>query len=163
MQKLILPIVFLLLAYGFWNSDEFKMVAAGVAIFLFGMLSLEYDKLRRLIVKVLREIDVVRKSDDPTRTILSLDRLKLEVQAKTEKINSGLDNLIRNNDIDVQTATSLMNDINYCREICWNLLEAGSLLFSSVDRDELAAMQSVTLSEEEVIEMMESEEGGLTQ
>ena len=40
-RKLLLPIIFLLLGYGFWNSAEFKTVAAGVAIFLFGMLSLE--------------------------------------------------------------------------------------------------------------------------
>ena len=40
-RKIILPTIFLLLAYGFWHSTEFKTVTAGVAIFLFGMLSLE--------------------------------------------------------------------------------------------------------------------------
>ncbi|MGZ5623781.1 MAG: Na/Pi cotransporter family protein [Methylobacter sp.] len=34
-------IVILLLCYGFWLSDAFKGIAAGVSIFLFGMLSLE--------------------------------------------------------------------------------------------------------------------------
>ncbi|MFN3986694.1 MAG: Na/Pi cotransporter family protein [Rhodocyclaceae bacterium] len=32
---------FLLLGYGFWTSPNFKEIAAGVAIFLFGMMSLE--------------------------------------------------------------------------------------------------------------------------
>ena len=31
----------LVLAYGFWVSPNFKTIAAGIAIFLFGMLSLE--------------------------------------------------------------------------------------------------------------------------
>lgn len=41
LRKIGLPIVFLLLAYGFWVSPDFKVIAAGIAIFLFGMLSLE--------------------------------------------------------------------------------------------------------------------------
>jgi phosphate:Na+ symporter len=40
-RKLLLPVIFILLAYGFWVSSEFKQIAAGVAIFLFGMLALE--------------------------------------------------------------------------------------------------------------------------
>lgn len=41
MHKALLPIVIPLLSYGFWLSEEFKGIAAGVSIFLFGMLSLE--------------------------------------------------------------------------------------------------------------------------
>lgn len=41
MRKLLFPVIILLLAYGIWMSLEFKQVAAGVAIFLFGMLALE--------------------------------------------------------------------------------------------------------------------------
>ncbi|TAN71442.1 MAG: Na/Pi cotransporter family protein [Methylobacter sp.] len=41
MHKALLLIVILLLSYGFWLSDAFKGIAAGVSIFLFGMLSLE--------------------------------------------------------------------------------------------------------------------------
>ncbi len=41
LRKIILPIIFALLAYGFWVSPDFKQIAAGVAIFLFGMLFLE--------------------------------------------------------------------------------------------------------------------------
>lgn len=39
--RIMLPLVFVGLAYAFWLSPDFKMIAAGVAIFLFGMLSLE--------------------------------------------------------------------------------------------------------------------------
>lgn len=41
LKRLQLPVVLLLLAGGFWLSPDFKTISAGVAIFLFGMLSLE--------------------------------------------------------------------------------------------------------------------------
>ena len=41
LRKTILPSVLILLAYGFWVSPDFKGIAAGVAIFLFGMLAME--------------------------------------------------------------------------------------------------------------------------
>ncbi len=41
LRRITLPVVFLLLGYGFWQSPEAKTIAAGVAIFLFGMLALE--------------------------------------------------------------------------------------------------------------------------
>jgi phosphate:Na+ symporter len=41
LRKIVLPSIFAILAYGFWISPDFKEIAAGVAIFLFGMLSLE--------------------------------------------------------------------------------------------------------------------------
>jgi len=41
LKKIFLPIILFVLAYGFWLSTNFKEIAAGVAIFLFGMLSLE--------------------------------------------------------------------------------------------------------------------------
>ncbi len=41
LKKIFLPSMLLILAYGFWVSPNFKQISAGVAIFLFGMLSLE--------------------------------------------------------------------------------------------------------------------------
>jgi phosphate:Na+ symporter len=41
LRKALLPSIIGLLAYGFWLSPDFKQIAAGVAVFLFGMLSLE--------------------------------------------------------------------------------------------------------------------------
>ncbi len=40
-RKIILISIFMVLSYGFWVSPNLKQIAAGVAIFLFGMLSLE--------------------------------------------------------------------------------------------------------------------------
>ena len=41
LRKILLPTIFIILAWGFWASPDFKTIAAGVSIFLFGMLSLE--------------------------------------------------------------------------------------------------------------------------
>ncbi|MBU1659594.1 Na/Pi symporter [bacterium] len=40
-KKIFLPTILTVVAYGFWISPDFKAISAGVAIFLFGMLSLE--------------------------------------------------------------------------------------------------------------------------
>ncbi len=41
LRRLLLPVILLLLGYAFWQNSNFKQIAAGVAIFLFGMLSIE--------------------------------------------------------------------------------------------------------------------------
>ncbi len=41
LRKILLPVIFVILAWGFWISPDFKVITAGVSIFLFGMLSLE--------------------------------------------------------------------------------------------------------------------------
>lgn len=41
LRKIFLPVIFLLLAYGFWVSPNFQMISGGIAVFLFGMISLE--------------------------------------------------------------------------------------------------------------------------
>ena len=114
----------------------------------------EYDRIRKLILKVLRDIDEVRTADVGSRSVLPLDRLKLEIEEKTRQFSEGLDTLIRNESIDVHTATSLMNDISYCKETCWDLVEAGSVLFSESDRDEKDAMRSIALDEHEIVDMI---------
>ncbi len=40
-RRILLPSIVIVLGWGFWISPDFKVIAAGVAIFLFGMLSLE--------------------------------------------------------------------------------------------------------------------------
>ncbi|MCP3986270.1 MAG: Na/Pi cotransporter family protein [bacterium] len=40
-RRILLPTILLVLAYGFWVSPDFKEIASGVAIFLFGMLAME--------------------------------------------------------------------------------------------------------------------------
>ena len=41
LRRILLPTILIILGYGFWISPDFKVISAGVSIFLFGMLSLE--------------------------------------------------------------------------------------------------------------------------
>ena len=41
MKKFVLPVVLVILAWGLWVSADFKEIAAGVALFMFGMVCLE--------------------------------------------------------------------------------------------------------------------------
>ncbi len=41
LRRIVLPLALVLLAYGFWLSPSFQQIAAGVSIFLFGMLAME--------------------------------------------------------------------------------------------------------------------------
>lgn len=59
LRKILLPTIFALLSWGFWISPDFKVISAGVSIFLFGMLSLE-DGFRAFTGGILEKI--LRKS-----------------------------------------------------------------------------------------------------
>ena len=61
LRKLLLLIILSILGYGFWVSPDFKEITAGVAIFLFGMMSLE-DGFKSFTGGVLEK--VLRKSTD---------------------------------------------------------------------------------------------------
>ena len=120
----------------------------------------QYDRLRRLVVKVLREIESVREAGPSSDLVLSFDAVKLDVAEKTEKIGVELEDLIEQNRIEVRTATSLMNDIAYCRDLCWDLLDAAALLFTDPnrgdrDRGELEAMKEIALDDQEIIGLAE--------
>ncbi len=41
LRRIFLPTILIILGYGFWVSPDFKEIAAGVAVFLFGMITLE--------------------------------------------------------------------------------------------------------------------------
>jgi len=110
----------------------------------------EYDKLRMLIGRVLREIEAARNNTDNTVTILSLDDIKL-LLAETDFVSSGvLDRLIREHRISAQMATSLINDSTYAFDACNNLIKAAQILFSAHDPSLLAAEQRVKLDETEI-------------
>ncbi|MCP3688331.1 MAG: Na/Pi cotransporter family protein [Gammaproteobacteria bacterium] len=63
LRKVLLPSILLLLSYGFWVSPDFKEIAAGVSIFLFGMLFLE-DGFKAFTGGMLEKM--LRKTTDKT-------------------------------------------------------------------------------------------------
>ena len=55
LRRIFLPVILIVLAVGFWISPNFKEIAAGVAIFLFGMFFLE-DGFRAFTGGVLEKL-----------------------------------------------------------------------------------------------------------
>ena len=118
----------------------------------------EYDKLRVLIGRVLREIANVRDSTGDTVTILSLDDAKL-LLAESDLVSSGtLDQLIREQHITAQMATSLINDSGYVYDACNNLINAARLMFAENNPSLHAAEQSIALEETEIEQLAHSSE-----
>ena len=119
----------------------------------------EYDKLRALIGRVLREIAILHDASNEHVTILSLDDAKL-LLAQSDLVSSGaLDQLIRERRITAPMATSLINDSGYVYDACENLIQAAQILFAEQNPALLAAEQSVTLDEAE-IEQIARDAGG---
>jgi phosphate:Na+ symporter len=63
LRKILLPTILIILGYGFWVSPDFKEIAAGVSIFLFGMLFLE-DGFKAFTGGVLEKL--LQKTTDKT-------------------------------------------------------------------------------------------------
>lgn len=72
LRKAVLPSFFLLLGYGFWISPDFKEIASGIAIFLFGMICLE-EGFRTFSGRTLERI--LQKSTDKTYKSISFGLL----------------------------------------------------------------------------------------
>ena len=66
-RRIVLPVIFLILATGFWVSPNFKEIAAGVAIFLFGMIFLE-DGFRAFTGGILEKL-LARTTDKLWKSI----------------------------------------------------------------------------------------------
>ena len=49
LRRFALPLALLVLAYGLWASADFKEIAAGIALFMFGLASIFYPPLKLLI------------------------------------------------------------------------------------------------------------------
>jgi hypothetical protein len=77
----------------------------------------------------MRRIDLVRQHGYEGDPALDFESLRKDIEQKIAEISNELDDLIRHDNINVNMATSLMNDISYCENICVNLLTAGSILF----------------------------------
>lgn len=60
-RKMLLPIILLLMGYALWQNGNIRQIAAGVAIFLFGMLAIE-DGFQRLSGGILERF--LRSSTD---------------------------------------------------------------------------------------------------
>jgi len=123
----------------------------------------EYALFRARLGNILRELSALRLNmDDPENVIiLDLDGLKAEMQDGDSVANGMLDQLIRDNKITGEMATSIMNDSSYVYDISAKLIDMGMVLFAARGLELRAEEQNMALSEEEldaVVKDVEAEE-----
>ena len=93
----------------------------------------EYDKLRKKISKLLRKIHIIANDEDPKRHLITLEKM-LEKSKKSDVLEDGtLDQLIRENLIRSEMASSLINDSAIVGNISKNLIRITELLYIESD------------------------------
>lgn len=107
----------------------------------------EYDRLRRKVSKVLREVYLIKKAEDPESHLERLENLKAKADKSDVLIDGTLDKLIRERKISSVMATSLANDSDNVADIMKKLIETAELLY--VESDTLIKL---TKEESEAIE-----------
>lgn len=110
----------------------------------------EYDRIRAHLATVLRELELVRRSEDDSTAFLSLDNLKLTMVEYGKNLDLQLNSLIRNDQITPAMSISLMNDSGYAIDVAKNLIQMGEVLFVTGNRGLREAERSVTLDMDEM-------------
>ena len=90
----------------------------------------QYNELRAQLITVLRKIQEVRDYEGDEEEILT----QIEVQKQSSKeneirMNQAVDSLIRENKIDSNSASSLINDIGFTHSISKKLLKSAVTLW----------------------------------
>lgn len=93
----------------------------------------EYNKFRRMVVKVLRTIYLFRIQDDKEIHYEKLIEMRNKAKENSKIGNKGINNIIRKNLITSNMASSLVNDHDNVNDMIKKLIEVGELLYSERD------------------------------
>ena len=93
----------------------------------------EYEGFRRMIAKVLRFSHSIKDIEDPAKKKQKVEELKRYYADKLKHTNKRIDNLIRKNLIDVNMASSLVNDHAIVNDMIDKLIQVCELLYASAD------------------------------
>ena len=115
----------------------------------------QYDAIRIGLAELLRGIDVVSKMSEEDEVIVLLSKMKVNMQRYDILANGTLDNLIRNNLITNEMATSLMNDSAYAYEISKHFIAMAEIIFIDVSSDIKNLGEDMLISDEEVDKILE--------
>lgn len=116
----------------------------------------EYNHIRTELGMLMRTLDELRHSDRIDGDILDLDNFKVQAEEQNTAAIDTLDTLIREQRVTAVLGTSLMNDLDYARNVVWNLAEMGAILFGAHDANEHAAALLVALDEDDIEDMAEN-------
>ena len=93
----------------------------------------EYNKFRRMVVKVLRAIYLFRIEDKKEVHYEKLMEMRNKAKENSRMGNKGINNIIRKNLITTYMASSLVNDHDNVNDMIKKLIEVGELLYHEKD------------------------------
>lgn len=113
-------------------------------------ISDSYKAIRQQIGEVLRTINVVIKTEDPTDSRLALDHLQLLTERHREETNSYITGMIRARYITNAMATSLMADKGYAYDVCTSLITVGRMLFIDASKPQALSPETLVLESDDL-------------
>jgi phosphate:Na+ symporter len=115
----------------------------------------EYNRIRYQIAMVIRELESIKNYKETDELpLLSLDMLKGKIREQRQLGVEITENLIRDRKISADAGTSLLNDNAYLYDIQANLIAMGETLFINYTTKSAKAEQEMSLTENELLEVI---------
>jgi len=118
----------------------------------------QYNTIRRDLAELLRTIHKISVSKEEDVILLLLSKAKLHSKKYDIIANGTVDNLIRNNLITNEMATSLMNDSGYAYGISKNLIAMAEIIFTDRSSEVESLSEEMMMTDEEINTILEKEE-----
>lgn len=93
----------------------------------------EYNKLRRMLMKVLRQVLNLKSLKEPDKSMMRIRKLHAKALRSDVLLDGSIDQLVRKNLISYEMATSLMNDSEKVNRMINSLIIFGELLYLQKD------------------------------
>ena len=118
----------------------------------------EYNDLRRMLLKVIRELIAMKISTETEKNLQKLNKLKAKADKSDVIIDGSINSLVHKERISNEMATSLMNDSANVNRMVHSLINIGELLYMQRDMIlEEVKLDKFALEQEEGI--LENEDG----
>lgn len=122
----------------------------------------EYVAIRQRLALMLHTLQTLPERS-PTDITMELDVLRASLQSHDIVANGKLDELIRERRINVESATSLMNDSAYAYNITSNLVDMAQALFTPLEEVHREIEHELHLNPDEIQEMLAPNPGDASQ
>jgi len=118
----------------------------------------QYNTIRRDLAELLRNINIIANTDEEDVIMLMLSKAKLHTEKYDIIANGTLDNLIRNDLISNEMATSLMNDSTYAYGISKNLIAMAEIIFTERSSETESLSEEMAMTDEDIDSILGKED-----
>ena len=118
----------------------------------------QYNSIKIGLAELLRSIDIISKTTEEDEIIVLLSKAKVHMQRYDILANGTLDDLIRNNLVTNEMATSLMNDSTYANNISKHFIAMAEVIFIDASSDIKDIAEELMISDEDVDLILEGKD-----